>query len=253
MSTAFTDTSAEIVTADDLFRLSVEKYHRIGKAGILTHEDHVELLDGLIVQKTDYRVQSYASILLADEAYYRFSVAQYDELVAHGIIDEDDPVELLDGLLVRKMGKNPPHRSIKRLLIDALRRLIPGGWYVDEQEPILLTSSEPEPDAAIIRGDPRDHLPHPPPEAIALVVEVSDTSLRRDRKWKRQLYAKAAIPNYWVVNVVDGVIEVYADIADGDYAKPVIVRPGEKLPVVLDEQVVGAIDVKEVLAWSRNP
>lgn len=253
MSTAFTDASVETVTADDLFRLSVEQYHRIGDAGILRHEDHVELLDGLIVQNTDYLAPSRAVVLPADESYYRFSVAQYDKLVALGIIDEDDPVELLDGLLVRKMGKNPPHRIVKKLLLDALQRLVPEGWYVDAQEPIVLAESEPEPDLMIIRGDPRDHFPHPAAEAIALLVEVADTTLARDRKWKRRLYAKAGIPSYWIVNVVDNVIEVHTHLTAGEYGEPLIVRPGDMLPVELDGQLAGAIDVKSVLSWSRTP
>jgi Uma2 family endonuclease len=253
MSTAFSDTDVEAVTAEDLFRFSVEQYHRIGDAGILRHEDHVELLDGLIVQNTDYLPQTHTAILPADESYYRFSVAQYDKLVSLSIIDEDDSVELLDGLLVRKMGKNPPHRIIKKLLLDALQRLLPDGWYVDAQEPIVLAESEPEPDIMIIRGDPRDHFPHPAAGAIALVVEVADTTLARDRKWKRRLYAKAGIPSYWIVNVVDNVIEVHTHLTAGEYGKPLIARPGDMLPVELEGQFAGEIDVKAVISWSRNP
>jgi len=241
-----------VATADDLFRISVEDYHAAGDAGILTRDDHVELLEGLVVQKTDYRPQSSDVLIPADEAYYRFSVRQYHELVRLGIITEDDPVELLDGLLVKKMGKNPPHRIVKRLLVRALERIVPESWYVEEQEPITLSRSEPEPDVMIIRGDPRDHLPHPTPPNIGLAVEIADSSLARDRAWKRRLYAKAGIPIYWIVNLADNTIESYHEPASGDYMETSIARAGDQLPVMLDGQTIGSIDVASVLAWSRE-
>src|SRR5436853_5216504 len=84
------------------------------------------------------------------EPIYRLSVAQYHAMGEHGILGEDDPVELLEGLLVRKMTKDRPHTLTTGLVRRALERLLPTGWYVESQEPITTVESEPEPDAMIV-------------------------------------------------------------------------------------------------------
>src|SRR3954453_21544138 len=87
---------------------------------------------------------------------YRLSVAQYHAMTEHGILTEDDPVELLEGWLVRKMTKHRPHTLTTGLVRRALERLLPTGWYVKSQEPITTVESEPEPAAMVARGEPRD-------------------------------------------------------------------------------------------------
>src|SRR5437660_1033177 len=88
-----------------------------------------------------------------DAPIWRLSVEQYHRMIETGILTEDDPVELLDGWLVQKARKKPPHSQATRLTRTALARLIPPGWFVDSQEPITTASSEPEPDVLVIRGD----------------------------------------------------------------------------------------------------
>lgn len=80
------------------------------------------------------------------------SVAQYHELIRAGILTEDAPVELLEGRLVTKMPKDPPHRLATGLLREALQKVVPEGWYVDSQEPVTLSDGEPEPDVMVVRG-----------------------------------------------------------------------------------------------------
>src|SRR5437764_4239507 len=92
-----------------------------------------------------------------DEPVWTLSVDQYHDMIRIGILTDNDPVELLEGVLIPKMPKNPAHALAKRLLRRALERLLPGGWFVDEQEPVTTTDSEPEPDIAVIRGDVRDY------------------------------------------------------------------------------------------------
>jgi Uma2 family endonuclease len=86
------------------------------------------------------------------------------------------------------------------------------GWRAQTQLPITLADSEPEPDGALVRGDRRtfDHR-KPVPDDFGVVIEVADTSLRFDRLVKLEDYARAGIPVYWIVNLVDGQVEVYAD------------------------------------------
>ena len=98
-------------------------------------------------------------------------------MVRLDILSDDDPVELLEGWLIYKMPKNPPHRATTKLTRNALEAIIPGDWYVDTQEPITLIDSEPEPDVVIVRSHTRDYLDrHPSAQDIALIVEVSDMS-----------------------------------------------------------------------------
>src|ERR1051326_582564 len=83
---------------------------------------------------------------IPDVPIYRLTVAQYHAMARAGILDEDAPVELLEGWLVQKMTKHRPHTLATLLIRRCLERLLPAGWYLDSQEPIACPESEPEPD-----------------------------------------------------------------------------------------------------------
>lgn len=85
---------------------------------------------------------------------FRLSLDQYHEMIRAGVLGEDDPVELLGGVLVSKMSKNAPHRTATHLLRSTLEAGLDPGWYVDSQEPITVGDSEPEPDVVVVRGAP---------------------------------------------------------------------------------------------------
>lgn len=151
-------------------------------------------------------------LIVPTEPIWRFSVAQYHQMIRLGILTDDDPVELLEGWIIQKMPKNPPHRAATKLTRNALEAIVPSGWYVDAQEPITLEDSEPEPDVVIVRGNTRDYLDrHPGSQDLALVVEISDSTLERDRTSKKRLYARAGIPIYWIVNLPEQKLEVYTE------------------------------------------
>ncbi|MEO6809299.1 MAG: Uma2 family endonuclease [Isosphaeraceae bacterium] len=144
---------------------------------------------------------------------YRLRVGQYPRMAEAGICSGDDSVELLEGLLVTKMNKNPPHIITTELVQLALVQAVPGGWCVSMQNPVSLfaSDSEPEPDAKIVRGHPRDYQGRKPgPEDVALVVEVADASYLDDLE-KRRTYANAAIPVYWILNLNRRRLEVHTD------------------------------------------
>lgn len=141
---------------------------------------------------------------------WRFRVEQYHQMIGLQILTEDDPVELLEGWIVQKMPKNPPHRAATKLTFNALAARVPNGWYVDTQEPITLEDSEPEPDVVVVQGKTRDYLDcHPGAGDVALVVEISEATLERDRTLKQRIYARTGIPIYWIVNLMDQQLEVY--------------------------------------------
>jgi Uma2 family endonuclease len=158
---------------------------------------------------------------------YRLSVAQYQDMIRVGVLREDEKVELLEGLLVEKMTRNPPHDTALMLVQAALNAQLPSGWLTRIQCAVTSADSVPEPDVAVVLGPPRRYLrAHPSPADIALVVEISDTSLDFDRTDKLRIYARARIPVYWIVNLPDRCVEVYTQPRGGRSPLP----PPSRLP-----------------------
>lgn len=187
-------------------------------------------------------------------AYMRkFTVDEYHRMIVTGILKEGDPVELLQGYLVLKMARNPQHDGPMDLFEGVVGAMIPSGWFLRIQRAITLGESEPEPDYAAVRGTRRDYLErHPEPKEIGLVVEISNTSLNRDRTEKSMIYAEAGIPIYWVVNVEERKIEVYSEPSGPSetpaYAQRAEYAVGDSAPLVLDGKPVGSIAVADVMA-----
>jgi Uma2 family endonuclease len=186
------------------------------------------------------------------ESLYRLTVEQYHALAREGILTDDDPVELLEGLLVCKMTKYRPHTLATGLLRDALAVIVAPECYVDAQEPGTTSDSEPEPDLLVVRGTRRDYRDRQPgPDEVVMVVEVADTTLRRDRGVKKRIYAAAGLSIYWIVNLKERQIEVYTGptrrTKRPTYAQRRDYRPEETIPVVIDNTEVGQIHVQEVL------
>lgn len=180
----------------------------------------------------------------------RFSVEQYHRMIASGAFHEDDRLELIEGWVVQQMTKGPAHEYAVGQSEDLLRARVPSGWHVRHQAPITLASSEPEPDLAIVRGargSYRQH--HPAPSEIALVVEVSDTSLDTDRV-KARTCGAAGIAEYWIVNLVDRCIERYAlpdATSESGYASRQVVRAGEAIALRVADQELGSLAVADLL------
>jgi Uma2 family endonuclease len=143
----------------------------------------------------------------------RIDRREYGRLIDLGFLDEDDPIELLDGLLLVKEPQHSPHRTGVLLVAKALERAFGVGWFVQTHSPIILDDrSEPEPDVCVVEGSPRDYvLSHP--TRPALVVEVAASGLRVARGRKTQAYARAGITDYWIVNLIDRVLEVHREPA----------------------------------------
>jgi Uma2 family endonuclease len=189
---------------------------------------------------------------LPTEPIWRISVERYHEMIEAGVLTEDDPVELLEGLLVEKTSKTQRHVFTTHRTRKSLERLAPVGWFVNIHDPVTTSDSEPEPDLSIVRGELRQYQTrHPGAQDLALVVEVSDSSLQRDRTIKLRLYARAMIPIYWIVNLVEGHIETYTD-PTGPEEKPSYRQrsdygPADEVPFLIEGREIGRIAVREVL------
>jgi Uma2 family endonuclease len=172
----------------------------------------------------------------------RFTVDEYHKLIDAGFFAENESFELLDGWIVPKMTRKPPHDVCIDLLTEVFGRVLPTGWRPRIQLAITLSTSVPEPDCAIVRGSARDYLDHHPrPDDIALVIEVSDDSLRRDRR-KAAIYARDRLPRYWLINLIDGVIEDHSSpTGEGDaarYKSVKTIKPGGRLSLNLSGKVI---------------
>jgi Uma2 family endonuclease len=140
----------------------------------------------------------------------RWRRAEYDRLVSFGVF-QGEPLELIGGQLIVAEPQGSYHASAITRVDYALRAILHAGWIVRLQAPVSLDEeSEPEPDVAVVPGWPGDyddaHPTHP-----ALLVEVAESSLELDRVRKGSLYARAGVADYWIVNLVEGVVEVYRD------------------------------------------
>ncbi len=141
---------------------------------------------------------------------WRWKRAEYDRLVELGAFD-DEPVELIGGQLVVAEPKGTYHTSALSMAEYALRAVLPQGWLVRTQAPVSLDDeSEPEPDLAVVPGRPSDYR-HVHPVRPVLAIEVAESSLAFDRAHKGSLYARAEIQDYWIVNLIDRVLEVHRD------------------------------------------
>jgi Uma2 family endonuclease len=163
-----------------------------------------------------------------------YTVDAYFGLVHAGILDEDDRVELLDGVIVAEPPMDPPHASGISLATDAVRRAVGDRALVRIQAPFIANPfSVPEPDVAVVPGGIGEYVDRHPTAAI-LVVEVAASSLQQDRLSKSRIYAGAGVPDYWIVNLRDGCVEVFRqpDVDRRVYAIRFVAHSADRLELV---------------------
>ncbi len=172
-------------------------------------------------------------------------------MISEGIISADARVELLEGKVVNKMARNPPHDTTLSLTQRELEAVFSADWYIRVQMAVVLGKhSQPEPDIAMVLAPiERYFKQHPVLKDIGMLVEVADSSLLQDRRDKAPIYSGGRIPWFWIVNVADKIVEVYSDPKGGaspEYRKHDDYEIGEKVPVVLSGRVAGHVDVAKL-------
>lgn len=188
------------------------------------------------------------------------TVDQYHRMISAGILPEGEPIELIDGLLVRKdrsaVGADPltvghAHRLVVTRILNLGSRLHSFSCHVYSQNPITLPPrQEPEPDGAIVRGAPDDYRDrHPGAADVSCVIEVAETSLAYDRTTKQRVYAEAGIPQYLLVNIPEKQIEIYErpSRTEGRYETRLVVRSAQQLRIALGAAGYLEISADELL------
>ncbi len=141
----------------------------------------------------------------------RWTRAEYDRLIELGVFRTEDRIELIGGELIVAEPESPEHYTAIRHSARALEAAFGPGWEVRPDGPIALDDeSEPEPDIAVVRGSPGDYR-HAHPSRPVLTLEISVSSLAWDRERKASLYARAGLSDYWILNLIARVLEVYRD------------------------------------------
>jgi Uma2 family endonuclease len=197
---------------------------------------------------------------LAMADLYPLSVEQYQQMIDQGIVPEDSSVELLRGMLVRKdrtspgeesMGHSPLHRLIISLLTDLAERIKNASRFIQIQLPVICPPyGAPEPDAAVVRGAPRDYSARlPTSRDVFSVIEVAHSSIARDEEDKLPIYAAANIPQYLIVNLNNNTIEIFEDPDPpaGQYRRRATVQSGGRVRLKVGDAEEFEFDAVDVL------
>lgn len=173
--------------------------------------------------------------IVAERPLHRLSLDEYHWLIEQGFFQPEDRVELIEGILVDMSPLGPQHADAVDALMEELVTKIKRRARVRIQQPITLPelSTEPEPDFVLATRTQAYRTKHPLPADVLLIGEVSDSTLAYDRGKKLRLYAAAGIPEYWIVNLVNNVLEVYRDPmgsgSSADYKTKLTYQPNAKV------------------------
>ena len=167
----------------------------------------------------------------------RLTREEYERLVEEGFFDPDARIELIHGRLVEMTPHTSFHAVGVNLVQVALGRVFGEGFAVRGQLPLAIDpDSEPEPDVAVVPGDPQDYSFSHPTSAV-LVVEVAESSMKIDRE-KAEIYARAGVPEYWILNLRRRQLEVHRDPENGVYTSKILLRePGFVSPLGREERI----------------
>jgi Uma2 family endonuclease len=175
---------------------------------------------------------------------HRFTVEEYHRMAEVGLLSADDRVELIDGEIVEMTPIGWRHANCVNALNMLLARFAQGRYVVSVQNPLTISEhGEPQPDLVLLKRRPRGRLPDP--EDVALVIEVSDTTLAYDRDVKLPRYARAGVPEVWIVDLVGRRVESHSAPSAEGYRVSREFGPGERARSVSLEGL--SLPVDEIL------
>lgn len=159
-----------------------------------------------------------------------FTVDEYEQMIRAGVLGEDDRVELIEGEIVKMSPIGSAHVAHVNRLTHLLVQRVADQAQVSVQNPIRLPRSEPQPDLTLLRPRADFYVRALPlPADVLLLIEVSDTTAAYDRAVKVPLYARGGIPETWLIDLAEGVVEVYREPAAAGYRRKQTYGAGEEL------------------------
>jgi Uma2 family endonuclease len=216
------------VGIDRIRRISRRDYHRMAEVGILREDERLELLYGVIVHK--HKAGESGPVVTGGirlDDVRKLSRHDYHRMAEVGILGADEHVELVHGLVVAMSPMSELHSYLVVWLTRAFVRQLDDSFDVRPQVPLSTSNhSEPEPDLAIT-SRARVHDEHP--STAHLVIEIAASSLLYDREYKLPVYARARVPEYWIVDLETNTVEVYTKPKGGRYTKLARYRDGDTL------------------------
>ena len=235
---------------------SVDEYQKLIEIAVLSQREGVEWIDGYLELDTCRGFPDHViSAVRGDRPVFlrRFSVTDFDRMLAAGMFNDRDCIELLEGMIVQMPTQKPPHSVAIRKASQILPPVIPEGWIVQFQLPIVVGGSERAPDIAVVRGPIGRYLKrHPTRTDIEIVGDVADTTLKKDRQVLAGLFARDRIPVYWVINIPDAQVEVYTQPSIDDsgaayYKARQDLGRKDVVPMTIKSRVVAKIRVRDLL------
>jgi Uma2 family endonuclease len=176
----------------------------------------------------------------------KWSLEDYHQMIDTGLLD-DRKVELLCGEIIEMSPEGTAHTSYCDETGEYLRRILGTRARVREAHPITLpNNSEPEPDIAVVKVSPtlyRDR--HPQVSDIFWLIEISNSTLIKDLGMKKDIYADAGIPEYWVMNLQESVLVVFRDLTESGYQSETRLNSGTISPLAFLDV---SIDVERLFA-----
>jgi Uma2 family endonuclease len=166
---------------------------------------------------------------MAGEALHRFNVKEYYRMAETGVLPAEARVELLDGRIIDRSPIGPLHGGVVKRLNRFFPRHSKERWLQAVQDPVHLHDhSEPQPDLMLLRPAADDYdSRQPKPEDVFLLIEVSDPTLETDREVKLPAYARAGIAEVWIVDLLNGKLEVYRQPNFDGYGKAQVFHQGD--------------------------
>lgn len=212
---------SELITQIPRRLFNVDEYYRLAEIGVLRPDEHVELIEGAIIEKFP-------------PALRLFTADEYEKMAEAGILDEDEHVELLAGRILKMSPKGISHAAANDRASRWLQTSLGNRALIRNQNPIRLDdASEPEPDIVVAKPHDREYADHHPrADEVLLVLEVADSSLTHDRRTKSLFYARAGIPQFVIVNLQTRVIEDNREPGPDDYRHQEIYHSAESISLV---------------------
>ncbi len=184
---------------------------------------------------------------------YRLTVRQFEKMIEAGILRAEDRVELLGGLLIKKMTTYDPHDFAVSSLAERFRELLKPAWSIREEKSVVLGRYwRPQPDISVARGPHTNYRSRAPrARDLGLLTEVADSSYAKDRGWKWDKYAGSKVPVYWIVNIPERRIEVYTSPSGrgkaAHYRECTTYEADQEVPVIIEGQELGRIKVSDIV------